>query len=465
MNEARAAKDLAQGGLEAFEMDPAPRPGSVPPQEYALWRETRLALQVSVSETEKAYRAALRDMEATPAGMRALEEAIAIVGADSEEGQQMTASLEAARALRSFQMGELRASRAYEQRLAYPSVGEQAAIDQSEAAVAAAEQRVGDAEAVLVAATARSQQVTASDRAARLAQQEAETALAQASNAAVEARDKVRDELVRLYTEAGVSPRFADFYATDTLVAATRPTGAPWRRNEEPDVLARRPLSLKVKPSGADAATTQAARATAETDPALTEAFSRWEQSAQGVYAARAAVHAATAEVVAPSEERREVRNALRIAQVEHQEATAGVAKAEDARRDVLARIGSGLSTLPVSEVPLDRAGDQFMRNPDGTTNTYVYFPPSDGFEHGRYVRAGGVTSAQGMGEVNALVLDTGQTAVLRGHYGRTGRGHARETRGGTAVAYTVPAQEGAVPLRSENRADRGFYAFVDSTD
>lgn len=458
-------KSLAQGGLEAFDMDPAPRPGAVPPEEYALWRETRLALQVAVTAAEKEYREALRDFEATPAGMKALEDAIERVGADTDEGQQMVASLEAARALRSFQMGELRASRAYEQRLAYPSVGEQAAIDQSEAGVAAAVQRVADAEAALVAATARSQEVTAADREARVADEQAERVLVAASAAAEEARGYAREQMVRLYMNAGVSERMAGYYADDTLVDATRPTGAPWRRGETPDLLMRRDPVLKVKASGPDAERTLMARIGSENDSEYALALSQWRHAGERVRAAQADGRTAAARVTAPSEERREVRNALRVAQVEYQEATAGVEKAQEVRRHVLARIGSGLSTLPVTEVRLDHAGDQFMRNPDGTTNTYVHFPPSEGFEHGRYVRAGGVTSAQGMGEVNALVLDTGETAVLRGHYGRHGAGYARETQGGTAVAYTVPAQEGAVPLRSENRADRGFYAFVDSTD
>lgn len=459
------AKTLAQGGLEAFEMDPAPRPGAVPPEEYALWRETRLALQVGASAAEKEYREALRDFEATPAGMKALEDAIERVGADTDEGREMVASLEAARAFRSFQLGELRASRAYEQRLAFPSVGEQAAIDQSEAAVAAAVQRVTDAETTYRAAIERSQGVTAADRAAREASQESEDVLVEASGIARRAQQQTFEEMVRLYRGAGVSERMARFYATDTLVAATRPTGAPWRSGEEPELLLRRAPVLKVKNSGPDAERTLMARIGSESDGDYALAVAQWHHAGERVRAARDTSRETSAALTRPSEERRGVRNALRVAQVEYEEATAGVVKAEDARRHTLARIGSGLSTLPVSEVRLDSAGDQFMRNPDGTTNTYVYVPPADGFEHGRYVRVSGVTSAQGMGEVNALVLDTGDTAVMRGHYGRTGGGYARETKTGTAVAYTVPAQSGAVPLRAENHANRGFYAFVDSTD
>jgi chromosome segregation ATPase len=432
---------------------------------YASWRETRLALQVEATKADKDYRNALRELEATPAGMQALEEAIAIVGEDSPEGQEMTQRLDDARALRSFQNGELRASRAYQERLAYLSAGERAALDQSEAAVDAARQRLADAETSLWAALTRSQEFTSADRAASQTQQQAEAALAAATAAAEETRDRVRAQLVGLYTAAGVSERMAEFYATDTLVAATRPTGAPWRRNEEPELLMRRTPVLKTKPSGPDAERTLMARVASETNSEYALALSQWHHAGERVSAAREQVQEASARITGPTEERRAARNALRVAQVEHQEATAGVTKAEDGHRDLHARIGSGLSTLPVSEVRMEHAGDQFMRNPDGTTNTYVYQPPSDGFEHGRYVRVGGVTSAHGMGEVNALVLDTGEKAVLSGHYGRSGGGFARETRGGVAVAYTVPAQDGAVPLRAENRADRGFYAFVDSTD
>ena len=465
LNEARDTKVSAECALEAFEADPAPRPGMVPPDEYAQWRETRLALRVAATNADKDYSTALREMEATPAGMKALEEAIAIVGVDSDEGQAMTASLDAARALRSFQLGELRASRAYEQRLAHPSAGEQAVLDQSQARVSAAEHRLSDAETVLVAATHRSQQLHAVDSENRLNQNRAEDALAAVSAVAETARDEAEAEMVRLYEAEGVNARFAHFYARDTLVAATRPTGAPWRRNEDPELVLRRTPVLKTKASGADADATLRAKNEAETDSAYAVALSRWGNASRGVHAAREEAHEASARITHPNEERREVRNALRNAQAEFHQATAGVVAASDAHRDVLARHGSGLSTRPVTEVSLAHAGDEFKRNPDGTTNAYVYMSPTDGFEHGRYVRVSGVTSTHGMAEVNALVMDTGEKAVLSGHYGRLGGGSARETRVGHSVAYIVPAHEGAVPLRSENRADRGFYAFVDSTD
>lgn len=465
LDEARAAKEQAQFGFEAFEAAPAPRRGSVPPDAYALWRETRLGLQVAATQTEKDYRTALREFEATPAGMKALEDAVAVVGADTDEGRAMAERLEDARALRSFQLGELRASRAYEKRLAYMSVGERAAVEQAEAGVAAAEQRVEDAETSLWSALARSQESTADLRAAQDREGAALRTLSEATIVAENARETARTEMMRLYVEAGVSERMAGFYATDTLVAATIHRGAPWQPNRDPELLLRYTPTLKVKPSGPDAERTDRARIAAETDPAYAAALSQWEQAGNSVRAARQNADEARATITRPDQERREIRNALRIAQVEHQEATLGLTRAQDAHRDVQARIGSGLSTQPVTEVRMDSAGDQFKRNPDGTTNTYVYTPPADGFPHGRYVRVAGVTSARGMNEVNALVLDTGATAALHGHYGRHGTGYARETQGGTKVAYIVPAHDEAVPLRTENRADRGFYAFVDSTD
>lgn len=133
-------------------------------------------------------------------------------------------------------------------------------------------------------------------------------------------------------------------------------------------------------------------------------------------------------------------------------------------RANLRARVGSGLGPEPISVVAMQRVGDEIVRNPDGTTNAYVYNEPSDGFPHGRYIPAVGVTEVHGMGPANALVLENGHKAWVHGHYARTTRG-AGETQSGYRKVVIVPGQPGATPLRNEGVATAGFYTFVDSSD
>lgn len=465
LDEARLAKQSAEFAVEAITAD-APRPGEVPPEEYALYRDTTLALRIEATKAAEDYQRALREFEATPAGMQALQEAIERVGADTDEGRQMTASLEAAQALRSFQMGELRASKAYQERLTYLSAGERAALDQSESATAAAERTEAEAADGLRTATERMKAVTARTNELRAAAEAAQATHRQSEQAAIAARDEVAEKAYNLYREHGVSERMARFYATDTITDASRTPGARWDRGAQPGVFPRQPLALKVKTAGPDAHATIAARRASEIDADFVAARTEWDRAGAAVHhAAEVARDAMDALGADRSAERSEAARGLRNAQAFYAEATARVPQAREQHRDLMARIGSGISTQPVTAVRLANAGDEFRRNPDGTTNAYVYQPPSEGFEHGRYLRAIDVTTAHGMGPVNALVLENGVEAALHGHYAaRGGQRFASENRSGVQEAFIVPAQDGSVPLREENLATSGFYAFLDTT-
>lgn len=426
--------------------------------------EYRAAMDAKFA-AERAYDHALRDYETTPAGQKALATAIERLAADGDlaGSEAARARLEEAAATRARQVADLAASRVQAERLANMSEDERAAVAELDAAVSRAADAHDLAKNDLTTFVRAEMEHEDAARAVDDAQVAAFRAERDAQDQVVAAQEIARREARRLYQEAGVSDRYAGYYADDTLLSAMGVN--PHSMNVNGTETARRSLTLKAKRTGPDAATTAAAKAAAATDAGFVAANSAL---AEKVAAHRAATEArqrlqTNPDTEAVMQRRAQLRryiaaadDAVGQAQAAH---TQAVGVAQRARARIAA--GAGITATPVD---LTRATDEFVRQPDGSTNAYVYRQPSAGFPNGRYARVTGVTTVQGMGAANALVLDDGSTVHASESYSR-GRNGATLTRSAPVEVIVTPAAPGAHPLRSEAVGGAGFSTYVDTTD
>lgn len=419
-------------------------------------------------DTERAYQQAVADYHTTPAGQADLQQTLDRLTREgaTEEAAKVQATLAQAVARRQQQTADLAASRAQQARLADLTPAEQAALDQADAAVAEVEAEVRAAEADAEAAVAAYRATDADYRRMEARIQETTRATTAARQEVLAAAEEARAAARALYVQAGVSARFAGYYATD-MVEAAAGMDTYLDRDRPAQAVPERALRMKVKRSGPDREAMLVAKTAAETDPTFKAANRRL---AEAVAAHRDAVtveaDAHRGEIGPALQLRSDANRRLQQARYAIEDAQARAAKATGRAHRLRAQIAAGAGT-EASTVALDesRTAAAIMRNPDGSINAWVYRGPSEGFPHGRYLRATGVTTVQAMSAVNGLVLEDGQVAVARGHYGRSGRGFATETRSGDRRVLVTPPQPGARPLREENVAQAGFYAFIDSTD
>lgn len=424
-----------------------------------------------------ALREATAEHDATPDGLARLQENLSALY-DQDRDEAVTERIEAlteriadATTTRARQVGELAASRTYLSRLETPPAEELAALDQCDAEVADRELSVEEArrmhdeiDTVVTSLRAEEQEALAVARDVAIKVKAVQDML-------VEARTDVHDQMARLYHEAGVSARFARFYATDALTSATRVTGqSPATRpvaGSEADLSAipQRALKVKVKREGADRDHTLAAHAASLEDADFQQANRNWVASGEDMASATADAELIRTTQLEPIHEK--VQEALRarsVARYAMEDAAGDLTKSHARRDDLRARIGSGIGLLPTETLPMQHVGDEIVRNPDGSTNAFVYHPASDGFAHGRYVAATGIARVDGDDTANALVLENGDKAWLHGHYARRVRGTG-EVQTGYAHVVLVPGDSRAVPLRNEALASAGYYTYVDTSD
>lgn len=459
MDAASSSREATQAALAAAQ------PGA--PEEL---RVAAIRSDEAYWDAKRAYDVALREYETTPEGQEALRQAIARLDEQSPSGAaDARRRLDEALAARATQVADLAMARRYADRLAATGPAESAALDAADMRVAQLSVQVADLERDF--ATLRASERACVGEVLR-AQQYAAIAAQEYDEESKRAHDAVTvaaTEAERLYVEAGVTPRMAQFYAADTARTAGPPVVArmAWGKTtiETPTPVPTRVPEIKVKADGPDRDKTLAARAAAQADPGWQAATARVQVTVTRAATAKARVGELRGE---------DARRERRLSEIQHQRSQVGY-RVEDATRDLVqaredatdlrARIGSGLGTQVPVPVPLERAGSQVMRNPDGTTNAYIRQPPGPGFPHGRYVAAVDVTTVQGSGPVNALVLENGTKAWSSQHYARRGDRRARtESRGAQVVMLVEPAP-GATPLAGENMSTAGFSTFVDTTD
>lgn len=463
--EAEATRDRARAAVLAC------------PPEDRTTREALRAASVAADkaywESNLAYTAALRDYETTPEGSNALEQAAIRF---DEEGNSAAAEgvrqrLADAKETRQAQVADLAMARRHKTRLADPSPEELAALDQADAEVFAKERELADASAAYQQAQDAWRNLGVEAAAADQIEAATLQTLRETQDIAKQARAATQAEARRIYMESGVSERFAGYYAADMAAAASRPSSRTRYGSDRhldtstEDEGPLRAMTIKVKRDGTDRAATLAAKAAAETDPRFEAANAAMSEAMEHVTAAKERLAEIRAHAAATVREpRQRALSASSTARYAMEDATSERDRAVRRREDLRARIGSGLGIAPVTSMDMNRVGDEVVRNPDGTTNAYVYDGPSDGFPHGRYIPAVDVTTVHGMSAANALVLENGRKAWLHGHYARSTRG-AGETRSGYQQVVLVAPKPGARPLREENMATAGFYTFVDSTD
>lgn len=471
-NHGRSSLDTAHTMVERAEADLARihaqlRHHPVGSPERTAHIETIQTAQATVATAQAAFAEASLAYDSTPAGMLHLRAQIAEA---TDEGRDATANrlqsrLEVGAATRKRQVADLAAVQRYKFHITTPNPAERAALDQVQARVREAEEDCRTAYTAQDLQSAAMRDATTRVRAAQVAQDEAHRAIAAAVTTAQNAREQVVAEATRLYVEAGVSPRFAGFYAADMAEAASR---RPGRGSQGPDgredLGPMRAAVVKVKASGPDRDKTLAAAQAAETDEAFQFANTTMVDAVAAVSEAQSRHRDAAAAADTAYEHRQATARSNAQCRYAVEDTTNHLSKVRDRQDDALARIGSGIGLAPTTILNMDQAGDEIVRNPDGSINAYVYQPPSDHFVHGRYVRAVGLTTADRGGSANALVLENGDTAYLARHYARTSRGAREQVDGFTQVVLTPPA-DGATPLRHEGMAGVGFSTFVDSTD
>lgn len=464
-DQAAAARDEAQAALRATAR--VGRNVETPERETA--RKASIAADRAYYDACAAYEAALRDYETTPDGMNDLEQAIVRL---AEEGhavpvQQAQARLEEARATRTAQIADLAMARRFRERLANATEEEKAAIAAADDDLTAAEEALAEASAAvqnvrdmeqsqLAAIKEMTREENAAHHAIRVAHQEARDAL-----------DDARAQAVRLYTAAGISERMAAYYAADMAEATTRPErGASRYRNRvNDDDTPLRAMTVKVKRDGPDHDKTLAAKAASETDAGFQAANQRLTEAIAGIAESKSAAADVARRYASVRNERQSILGAASHARYAVEDAEARVLKAKAAADETRARVAANLHGTDIHPVPIRDAADAVMRNPDGTTNAHIREAPSPGFPHGRYIPVEGVTTVQGMGPANAMVLENGRKAWLHEHYANHGIARATTRSNGVTEVHVTSAHEGAIPLRHENVANAGYTTFVDSTD
>jgi len=222
---------------------------------------------------------------------------------------------------------------------------------------------------------------------------------------------------------------------------------------------------VKVKRTGPDAEAMAAARDAAAGDADLTAAHDR-------LVAAQAALLEATAARAEADATFSRTSTAQHAARVRFNEAEAAVGAAEqvlsearDRRRRARAAVAAGAGVYG-RETPIEANPDNLRRNPDGSTNVWVYQPPSPGFEDGCYLAVIGVgTTHEGGAASNTLILEDGQQVSVLTHRRRTVRGAETVRTGPDTVLVAPPWDHGSMPLRAEGIAGAGFASYLDTSD
>ena len=460
LDAARTRRDDAAAAVTAAEGALIPHPNTVSNE----GAPTLLSLAEARREFDAAKAAhseALHEYETTPTGQEDLRAAIQQLRAEGDTDAAATAQarLDAAVAGRNQQVKDLAAARVQKARLAAATPDEVAALDQADAAVRDTAERVAEAESEVRDTTARAAALRPEYDSALRQHGEALMAVRPAEAAAEKAANTAAHEARRLYLAAGVNERMVAYYVQDMVDGA---------RDKHPtSTLSSGPigkaLRMKVKRTGPDRDATVAAAEAAKTDPMFKTSNSylsgmvakrrEAEQVAREI--ARTDVEPIAAQFTAATRDAMNAKYALEDARTKHTNAVtdANILKA---------RVSAAMGTTGAS-VPLSGARDEIVRNPDGTTNAYVYRPPTPGFPHGRMAAAVDVSTSHGWSPANALVLEDGSKVSATEHHFRNTRG-AQTARSDIQV-YLAPAQDGATPLRSENHATAGFATFIDSTD
>lgn len=277
------------------------------------------------------------------------------------------------------------------------------------------------------------------------------------------AQHQVVSEAGRLYQAHGA--RYGHLYASDmaavadkdapsTLASSIDDTGPAHEKR------APAPLKFKVKTSGPDKAATEAAREASKTDPGYQAAVKTERDALGALSTTRAALDERRTEVRQHLPVRDELNRAHLREQANHDQLSRVVAAESGTVSKTKARVAAGAGTT-AEEIPWGEANDRVYRNPDGTTNAYVYREPSDGFPDGVYVRATGVASLlDSGGHTNTLLLEDGRIGHNATSYSRP---QGYRSTGPSKILVTPPAR-GATPLWEET-GSRSWGTFVDSTD
>lgn len=347
--------------------------------------------------------------------------------------------------------------------LSAPSASPDPGID---AYVAAAEARLA------AALAARDAAATACEAAAAAAEQpipvldeeEAELArrareydrLASAGSAAVTA---CREHAERLYADAGVPGRYAAFYAGDVVANALRGREANpaarsgwWRRPVEmPRML------TKVR----YAARTSAAVEAAKSDE-------RYLAACREVRAVLDQVDSLLSTPVPRDEAAHRQRiDRLRARYHAYREAEQAEAAVVAAREGVVEAHARRDAGVPASGVRTGLRNDRLRgapvisRNPDGSTNAWVWAEPDRDHPDGRYLPVIGVRVSAGTTRGNALVTADGRSFAHIEHWFR-GPGDGFNQSPTVVIA---PPAAGATPLDAEGLPGRGYHAVIDTTD
>jgi len=456
----KAANEQAQAAVAVFDEQ----------MNALMWKE-RTALAgtpeyrsawAKYRDTSAAYDTALREYETTPEGQRALTTAVETLRGEGDEAGAAAAEkrLTEAKATREQQVADLAAARAITARLADTTPAEQAALAQADHAVAQAQATTDAAVTQHTVATNAAADYAGTYDAAVAEHDAAWRATLAARQAVAPLELPVRGELSRLYHAAGIPPGLSTYFVEDSVGYARR--GCP--PGLGPDV-AMGPIPVKVKQAGKQwHAETKAAREAAKTDERFQRANTALAQAAAAYKTAADNEQQVTARLRPAMDEQHRRARAVEQAQMAVTDAQTRHAQAAGQASMLRAQIGSGAG-VQATPVNLREVRNEIVRQPDGSTNAYVYRSPSDGFPDGRYHRVVGVTSAVSMTPANALVLDNGEKVHAAEHTYRNHRGMQNDKSGhGTRVIITA-AQGGAHPLNEEGTAGAGYSSFIDSTD
>lgn len=443
VREATAAHDQARAVLE-----------SATDANRAEAQAAYIAARDAVETAKAAKTAALQEFETTPDGQRHLMEAAA-----RENDQAVRAAiqrrLDEAQQTRAAQLDDLRAATEAHERLMTCSGDDAAALAADEARVRAAQDQLDAATADHQAAEAAwrpiNEELLTTDRQVR----ELQIAEHDAAEKTREAAKVVAERARQLYIESGVQPRFAGFYANDMVNPSYRAS----ELSGTPRVPTGR-LRMKVKRNGDDAARTNAAALLANNDEQFIAANDRLAEAAKAHAAAQKRTQEFYRSGLGPrAQDESDARRRMFDAKHRMEDASKAVATARAAQIQRRARIGSGVPAA-AEKFSMRDLTDQIVRQPDGSTNAWIYQLPSDGLPDGRFVP---VTGVDGDGLANNLVLSNGKTVSAGAHYYRSVDGARTDSR--NPVVLVAPPAAESVPLRSEGLATAGFFSYIDSTD
>ena len=426
-----------------------------------------------VDETRLAHSVALREFETTPEGLTSLKEAATrletATDVDSVHAREtILQRVQEAQDTRDQQMVDYKLAQEYKHHLDHPTPEEAAAVYAADLAAENAAQTLADSETAWRDAAAALQARRAESHLYLTQEQNGHMALDAAKQETQQAAAAVMVEAQRLYVEAGVAPRMAALYANDMAETAAVPRQSQQGYQQRPvsgsDGLPKRPLVVKVKRAGADRDKTLDAKTASETDVAFQAANQRLVETLAHARTVAASGRNSRVSVAPAQTEIQGLQQSESRARFAMQDARQAFEVEQTNVYDLRARIGSGIGVASTETVTMAQASGYAMRNPDGSTNTYVYRDPSPGFDYGRYLQATGVRPvSRGFGPSNEFVLANGTTASFHERHYRSTRGAVTDAVGDRVIVVTAPL-DGATFLAAEGGSG-GFTSFVDSTD